>query len=297
MIKNTSAYGCFVMACQIEDAGYPQMFALPFFSTISEQLSITNNVAKHPLDNGLFVNDHVNQEPDTFDVAFNVSEMLIGAEAVYVTQFVGQVRSSDVYETQRTVTNTDETGQVRSVSVNLRRNIVYDEDVLRNMVGEKIAAYERVLMQYRNMKWELNTTRHGVLDDYMITSVSFNAGASAQSVEIRINFQKVRFATSSNVLLPTIPQAVKAAATTSTRSRGGRAIGGLQMKKLDLGGGFDLNWDLGNLMPQLGAESLARKLYYGSSGSPGGNPLATDGTGTFPVSMPEVEDPLAVSLP
>jgi hypothetical protein len=269
-VSNTSVYGCFVMTCQIEEIGVAQTFVVPFFSTVSEQLSITNNVPKHPLDNGLFVNDHVNHEPDSFDVAFNVAESQIGQQAVALATF------------RRVAQSTEET-LLRTIDgvETAYSTLIFDNDILSAKPGVRTAAYERVLMKYRNFKWELHTTRHGVLDDYMITSVSFNAGDASRSIEVRINFQKVRFASASSVLLSTVPQAVKAAATAAGRSK---APGGMQISKMDLGGGFDMDWGLGGVLNQVGSRSLARDLWYGNVGQP-----QPDEFGQFEESLPEID--------
>lgn len=276
-MSNTSVYGCFVMTCQIEEIGVAQTFAVPFFSTVSEQLSITNNVPKHPLDNGLFVNDHVNYEPDSFDVAFNVAESQIGQQAVALATFRRAAQSTE--ETLLRTVDGVETAY---------STLIYDNDLLNAKPGVRTAAYERVLMKYRNVKWELHTTRHGILDDYMITSVSFNAGDASRSIEVRINFQKVRFATASNALLSTVPQAVKAAATAAGRSK---APGGMQISKMDLGGGFDMDWGLGGMLNQVGSRSLLRDLWNGNVGQP-----QPDEFGLFEESLPGAED-LGVSTP
>lgn len=280
-MSNTSVYGCFVMACQIDEVGAPQTFLIPFFSTASEQLSITNNVPKHPLDNGLFVNDHVNHEPDSFDVAFNITDGQIGQQSLAIQTFrrlVVQLGDQRIREIGAGTAEED---------IVVEETIVFDGDFLSPKPGVRTAAYERVLMKYRNFKWELHTTRHGVLDDYMITSVSFNAGDVGRSIEVRINFQKVRFASASNVLLPTVPQAVKAAATAAGRSK---APGGMQISKMSLGGGFDLGWNLDDMLPQLGARSLALDLYEGTVGQP-----RTDEFGLYQQSVAPEPD-LSVSV-
>ena len=280
-MSNTSVYGCFVMACQIDEGGAPQTFLIPFFSTVSEQLSITNNVPKHPLDNGLFVNDHINYEPDSFDVAFNVMDGQIGQQILAIQTFRRLVIELGDQRIREIGTGTAEEDVV------VEETIVFDGDFLSPRPGVRTAAYERVLMKYRNAKWELHTTRHGILDDYMITSVSFNAGDASRSIEVRINFQKVRFATASNALLPTVPQAVKAAATAAGRSK---APGGMQISKMNLGGGFDLDWGLSGMLDQLGSRSLALDLYEGTVGQ-----TRTDEFGLYQQSVAPEPD-LSISV-
>lgn len=258
----SSYYGCFVMICDDAD-GRPHL--IPFFRTISEQLSITNNVAKHPLDSGLFVNDHVAYEPETFDVSFSVNALQI-VETATINEF-----------------------KSRSTGGN------YLPTLADGRGFERIEAYRNELMKYRNVKWELNTTRHGVLDDYMIASVSISAPDPSQTVDIKINFQKVRFGTATSVLLPTIPQAVKAAAMASGKGPGG-------MSTSSIFGGLDMDWGLDKLLDQLPAKSLLLSLTNGASGEPALDESAADyveaaSFGQDPTTPEYFNDPFAPSLP
>lgn len=229
-LNMNSLYGCFTLACQDANG---RLRLIPFFRTVSEQISITNNVAKHPLDSGLYVNDHVTYEPETFDAAFSVNAHQIVETATINSFKQSAAASGGDYSTELT--------EGRGIA--------------------RIEAYRNQLMEYRSFKWSLNTTRHGVLDDYMITSVSISAPDSTQTVDVRINFQKVRFGTATSVLLPTIPQAVKAAAMASGKGPGG-------MSASSIFGGMDMDWGLDSILDQVGAKSLLLSLTGGASGEP-----------------------------
>lgn len=224
MIK-LNAYGCFTLLCT--DANGTRV-AIPLFRTVSEQISITNNIAKHPLDTGLFVNDHVSYEPETFDAAFVINGNPI-MEANSLNSFKRSAEATDY---------------------------AYNPALTDGRGKERIEAYRLELTKYRNCKWELQTTRNGVLDDYMIASMTFNAADSGETIELRINFQKVRFATSSSVLLPTIPQAVKAAAMAAGKGSGG-------MSFASIFGGMDMDWGLDAMLEQLRPKSLLLDLAGG----------------------------------
>lgn len=259
-----SLYGCFTMVCQDQNG---QTRLLPFFRTASEQISITNNVAKHPLDSGLYVNDHVTYEPETFDVSFIVNARQI-VETATIDEFK---RNAAVFTNGYSSAITDGRGL------------------------DRIEAYRNELMTYRNVKWELNTTRHGVLDDYMIVSVSISAPDSGQSVDVKINFQKVRFGVATSVLLPTIPQAVKAAAMAS-----GKGPGGMNISKTF--GGMDMDWGLDSILDQVGAKSLLLSLTGSASGEPALDESAAEyvdaaSFGQDATAPDYFTDPFAPSLP
>lgn len=263
-LNMNSVYGCFTMSC--EDA-QGTLRLIPFFRTLSEQISITNNVAKHPLDSGLFVNDHVTYEPETFDVAFSVNAHQI-VETATISEFKSAATTSG--------------GQ-------------YSADLTDGRGIARIEAYRNQLMTYRSFKWSLNTTRHGVLDDYMIASVSISAPDATQTVDVRINFQKVRFGTATSVLLPTIPQAVKAAATASGKGPGG-------MSTSSIFGGMDMDWGLDNILDQVGAKSLLLSLTSGASGEPALDESAAEyvdaaSFGQDPTAPDYFTDPFSPSLP
>jgi hypothetical protein len=256
-----SLYGCFTMVCQDRDG---RTRLLPFFRTVSEQISITNNVAKHPLDSGLYVNDHVTYEPETFDVSF-----IVNAHQIVETATIEEFKRNAAFFTEG-----------------------YSSAITDGRGLDRIEAYRNELMTYRNVKWELNTTRHGVLDDYMIVSVSISAPDSGQSVDVKINFQKVRFGTATSVLLPTTPQAVKAAAMAS-----GKGPGGMNISKTF--GGMDMDWGLDSILDQVGAKSLLLSLTGSASGEPAlDEPAAEYGDiSEFGQSTPDSADPFEPSLP
>ena len=256
----SSFYGCFTMLCQDQNG---RTHLLPFFRTVSEQISITNNVAKHPLDSGLYVNDHVTYEPETFDVSFNVNAYPI-TEKVTIDEFK---RNADSFGEEYSTAITDSRG------------------------FDRIEAYRNELMKYRNAKWELNTTRHGALDDYMIVSVSISAPDSGQSVDVKINFQKVRFGAATSVLLPTIPQAVKAAAMASGKGPGGMNIS-------EIFGGMDMDWGLDGILKQLKAQSLALSLSGVSAGetAPEQSPAEYGDISEFGQSTPDSAETLGDSF-
>jgi len=263
-LNMNSLYGCFTMACQDADG---RLRLIPFFRTVSEQISITNNVAKHPLDSGLYVNDHVTYEPETFDAAFSVNAHQI-VETATINAFKQSATASG--------------GQ-------------YSSNLAEGRGIDRIEAYREQLMTYRSFKWSLNTTRHGVLDDYMITSVSISAPDATQTVDVRINFQKVRFGTATSVLLPTIPQAVKAAATAS-----GKGPGGMNISKIF--GGMDMDWGLDGLLEQVGAKSLALSLSQKAMGEPALDETAPEyyEAASFnqdPTAPDYFNDPFSPSLP
>lgn len=245
MIK-PNAYHCFAMFCTDETGA---QIAVPLFRVMSEQISIANNIAKHPLDSGLFVNDHVTYEPETFDAAFAINGSPI-TEARDVAHF------KDAVEVL---------------------GYTYNSSLTDGRGRERHEAYRLELTKYRNCKWELNTTRNGTLDDYMIASMTFNAADSGDTVELRINFQKVRFATSSYVLLPTIPQAVKAAATAS-----GKGAGGMSFSSIF--GGMDMDWGLDGVLEQIGARSLLLDLTGNGPVDLSESPVTYGDTSDFGVS-------------
>jgi hypothetical protein len=258
MIK-PNAYGCFALLCTDETG---TQVAIPLFRVMSEQISISNTIAKHPLDSGLFVNDHVTYEPETFDAAFAIN-------------------GSPIVEAKSIETFKQSADQSR---------YIYNPALTNSRGRERHEAYRLELTKYRNCKWELNTTRNGILDDYMIASMTFNAADSGETVELRINFQKVRFATSSSVLLPTIPQAVKAAATAAGKGSGGMSFS-------EIFGGMDFDWNLGEMIGQLPPRSLLLDLAGAGEIDISQSPASYGDTSDFGSSVSEAPINLETSTP